>query len=99
MEDQKAYERAKRRVAAKIGFYIHLAVYAGVNLALAAINLTVSPQYYWFKWPLLGWGIGLFFHGVSVFAFSGKKFAELQERMIREEMRRDSRKDGSKIQP
>ena len=74
MGEPEAYERAKKRIEAKIGFYIHLAVYVGVNLLLLIINLVRSHQYLWFKWPLLGWGIGVFFHGLSVFAFSGERF-------------------------
>lgn len=90
MENQEAYRRAKRRAEAKIGFYIHLAVYVGVNILLIIINLSTSPQYIWFKWPLLGWGIGVFFHGMSIFVFSGKKFQEIKEKMIEKEMKRDS---------
>lgn len=51
MENHEVYQRAKKRVEAKIGFYIHLAVYAGVNILLIIINLSTSPQYIWFKWP------------------------------------------------
>jgi hypothetical protein len=90
MENPEAYERAKKRVEVKVGFYIHLAVYVGVNLLLLVINLTRSPQYLWFKWPLLGWGIGVFFHGLSVFVFSGERFKGIKERMIEEEMKKDS---------
>lgn len=90
MENQEAYRRAKRRAEAKIGFYIHLAVYVGVNILLIIINLSTSPQYIWFKWPLLGWGICVFFHGMSIFVFSGKKFQEIKEKMIEKEMKRDS---------
>jgi hypothetical protein len=90
MENQEAYQRAKRRAEAKIGFYIHLAVYVGVNILLIIINLSASPQYIWFKWPLLGWSIGLFFHGMSIFVFSGNKFKEIKEKMIEKEMKRDS---------
>lgn len=49
MENEEAYLRAKKRVEAKIGFYIHLAVYAGVNILLIIINLSTSPEYVWFK--------------------------------------------------
>ncbi len=91
MEDQAAYQRAKRRAEAKIGFYIHLAVYVGVNVLLVVVNLSTSPQYIWFVWPLFGWGIGLFFHGMSVFVFSGKRFRGIKEKMIQEEMKRDMR--------
>jgi hypothetical protein len=90
MENQEAYQKAKKRAEAKIGFYIHLAVYVGVNILLMVINLSTSPQYLWFKWPLLGWGIGLFFHGMSIFVFSGKRFEVLKEKMIEKEMKRDS---------
>lgn len=89
MENQEAYRRAKKRVQAKIGFYIHLAVYVGVNILLIIINLATSPQYLWFRWPLLGWSIGLFFHGMSIFVFSGGKFKEIKEKMIEEEMKRE----------
>jgi len=89
MENQKAYEKAKRRVEAKIGFYIHLAVYVGVNVLLIIINLSTSPQTLWFEWPLLGWGIGLFFHGMSIFVFSGRRLREAKEKMIEKEMKRE----------
>ncbi len=49
MENQEAYQKAKKRVEAKIGFYIHLAVYVGVNILLIIINLITSSQYLWFK--------------------------------------------------
>ncbi len=90
MEDQEAYQRAKRRAEAKIGFCIHLAVYVGVNILLVVVNLSASPQYSWFIWPLLGWGIGLFFHGMSVFVFSGKKFKGIKEKMIQDELKKES---------
>ncbi len=90
MENQEAYRRAKRRAEAKIGFYIHVAVYVGVNILLVVINLSASPQYIWFIWPLLGWGIGLFFHGMSVFVFSGKKFKGIKEKMIQDELKKES---------
>ena len=90
MENQEAYQRAKRRAEAKIGFYIHLVVYVGVNILLVIINLFTSPQYIWFIWPLLGWGIGLFFHGISIFVFSGKKFRGIKEKMIQDEMKKES---------
>jgi hypothetical protein len=84
MEHQEAYEKARKRVEAKIGFYIHLAVFVGVNLLLIVINLVTAPGHLWFRWPLMGWGIGLFFHGVGV--FSSFKGDSIRERMIEKEM-------------
>jgi hypothetical protein len=91
MENEESYQRATRRVEAKIGFYIHLAVYVGVNILLIVINLVTAPRYLWFIWPLIGWGIGIFFHGLSTFFFTGKKFREIKDRMVQEEIKRESR--------
>lgn len=90
MENQENYSKARKRVEEKIGFYIHLAVYAGVNLLLIIINLTTSTQVLWFKWPLMGWGIGLFFHALKVFAFT--EGSSIKERMIEKEMRKEALK-------
>ena len=49
------------------GFYIHAVQYVVVIAGLAAINLVTSPGYLWFLWAALGWGIGVAFHGLSVF--------------------------------
>ncbi len=88
MEDDKKYEQAKKRVEAKIGFYIHLAVYVLVNGLLVAINLMRSSEVMWFIWPLSGWGIGLLFHGLSVFIFSG--FKNIKEELIQKELNKNS---------
>lgn len=86
MENQQAYEKASKRVAAKLSFYIHLTVYVVVNLLLVAVNLVTSPGHLWFYWALFGWGIGLFFHGLSVFFFG--RLDNIKERMIEKEMAR-----------
>ena len=33
---------------------------------LTAINLILTPQKIWFIFPLLGWGVGILSHAVSV---------------------------------
>ncbi len=88
MEDRDLYERSKKRVEARIGFYIHLFVYLAVNTVLIIINITTFPEYYWFKWPLLGWGIGLLFHALGLYASS--MGASVKERMIKKEMEKES---------
>lgn len=86
MENQETYLRAKKRVEAKIAFYLHLAVYIVVNLLLIIINLATSTGYLWFKWPLLGWGIAIGFHALMTFVFSGGSV--IKEKMIEKEMER-----------
>ena len=48
-------------------FYIHAIQYAVVIAGLAVVNLYSSPDYLWFLWAAFGWGVGLAFHGLSVF--------------------------------
>ena len=62
-------QQARDRVAAKLSFFLHLAVYVAVNVLLVAVNLLTTPEHLWFYWPMLGWGIGVAFHGVVVFSF------------------------------
>ena len=90
LNDQDVLRRVEKRVEQKLGFYIHLAVYILVNGLLIAIDLMSSPGTYWFIWPLIGWGIGLLFHGLSIFVF-GDKLA-IRKRMIDAEMKKQSRK-------
>ena len=79
------YLKAKERVEALRGFYIHLTVYAIVNLGLFFINMITSPETLWFIWPLMGWGIAIALHAVRVFvgspgsSWEEKKIAELMQ--------------------
>jgi hypothetical protein len=88
MQDQDTYKRARRRVEAKFGFYIHLAVYVAVNILLVVLNLQYSPHYLWFPWPLFGWGIGICFHALGIFVFPSG--SPIKERMIQREMERQT---------
>ena len=88
MEHDEAHERAKRRAGEKLGFYIHLVAYITVNLFLVFINYSTNPQYLWFKWPLLGWGIGLFFHWFAVFV--GPK---LMQHFVKQELKKNHPED------
>jgi signal transduction histidine kinase len=65
--EEEALRRARRRVAALTGFYIHFACYVGVIGLLFIINMLTSPLKPWFLWPAFGWGIGIFFHFMGVF--------------------------------
>lgn len=84
-DDREA--RARSRAEAKFGFYKHLAVYVAVNLMLFVINLVTSPADFWAIWPLIGWGIAIAIHALTVFVFGGNN--EIVERLTEEELRRD----------
>lgn len=89
MEDQTAYERAKKRVQSKVGFYTHLVIYLVVMALLVIINLSASPGYTWFIWPLMGWGLAVILHGLRVFL--GSSGAAITEEMIEREMEKERR--------
>lgn len=88
MEKQEAYQRAEKRAAAKFGFYVHLTIYIAVSIVLVIVNFSTYTEYLWFKWPLMGWGIGVFFHALGVFVLAGKN--AVTARMIERELKRDA---------
>jgi hypothetical protein len=87
--EETKYQKAKERVEAIKGLYIHLIVYVVVNLILFSINMIVSPDSLWFFWPLIGWGVGLFIHVLSVFGLGPGFGADWEERKIRELMEKE----------
>jgi len=87
---QQAYRRAAHRVRQRLGFYWHAASYVIVNGFLITIYLLTSLAadglyYPWFIWPMMAWGVGLVFHFLSAFVFTGTYD---QQKMIEAEMRR-----------
>ena len=79
------HARARRRVAALKGFYLHLLVYVLVIAGLAFINWMTGPPW-WVLWTLFGWGIGIVAHGLVVSAFSSRAISNWEERKIRQYM-------------
>jgi 2TM domain len=74
--------RARRRVAALKGFYIHLAVFALVLIALLVVN-SVTGGPWWVAWVFLGWGIGVLSHGLAVMGRGSRAIAAWEERKLR----------------
>ena len=57
----------EQRHHAEASFYLHLVLFVLANSLLVGINLTSSPSVLWFLFVLLGWGSGLFIHGLVAF--------------------------------
>jgi hypothetical protein len=85
---QDDYDRARARVQALRGFYLHAITYVLVNLMLIVINLVSSPDDLWFYWVTIGWGIGLAIHAFVVFGSNRPFGPEWEERKIQEELDR-----------
>ena len=84
-------EQARKRVRDLRGFYVHVAVYVVVIAGIALINWVTNPSYWWVVWPMIGWGIGLGAHAVSVFFEGSLLGPEWEERKTRELMERTTR--------
>lgn len=91
-ENKERYDKAVKRVEEIKGFYGNLTAYIAVNVGLLVLNLVTSPEYLWFFWPMLGWGIGVIFHGMKVFnwiPFFGKDW---EDRKMKEFIEQEKRK-------
>ena len=91
LENSK-YVRAIERVEKLKEFYQNLASYVIVIPILIYINLTFSPGFHWFWFPIVGWGIGVLFHWLEANnsnIFLGRNW---EEKKIKEMMEEDQRR-------
>jgi hypothetical protein len=85
---------AHKRAGAKLGWYIHAVVYIVVNLFIFAISRYGFGSRPWSVYPLLGWGVGLALHGISVFYLGAD--SGLRDRLVQQERERLQRqRDGT----
>ena len=83
---------ARKRAGAKLGWYLHATVYVLVNLVLFAMSREGFGNRPWSMFPLLGWGLGLTLHGISVFMLGTG--SDLRERLVQKERERLQRRQG-----
>ena len=90
MSGDDAYERARRRVRARLSFYRHLATYAAVIGAILFLDLVtgggISNVVLWIGGI---WGGLLVFQAANTFVFPVVWSRDTEERMIKEELRRN----------
>ena len=88
-QEEERYYKAKKKVEEIKGFYGNLTAYIVVNIGLMVLNLVTSPEYLWFFWPLLGWGIGVAVHGMVVFNYMPFLGKDWEEQKIKEFMEKE----------
>ena len=77
---------ARKRAGAKLGWYMHAVLYVVVNLIVFSMSRYGFGNRPWSVYPLLGWGLGLALHGISVFVLGTG--SGLRERMVQKERER-----------
>lgn len=84
---------ARKRASAKLGWYLHAVLFVVVNIVVFSMSRYGFGNRPWSVYPLLGWGLGLALHGVSVFVLGTG--SGLRERMVQKERERILRqRDG-----
>ncbi len=86
IQENNKYIRAVERVEEIKGFYGSLIAYIIVIPFLIYINLQYVPQFHWFWFSALGWGIGLVFQGFKAFSYNPLLGRNWEERKIKEYM-------------
>jgi len=89
--ENSKYVRAVERVEKLKEFYQNLASYIIIMPFLIFINIEFSPNFYWFWFPLIGWGIGVLFHWLEANNYNIFLGANWEEKKIKEIMEEDKR--------
>jgi hypothetical protein len=90
MDEQEIRERVEKRIKERNDFYIHLVVYIVAVAMMWAFWAFIGGDG-GFAWPLIamvGWGIGIVAHGLTIFFKSPERVAA-RERMIQREIERE----------
>jgi hypothetical protein len=93
------YQKARDRVQEVKGFYAHVAMYLLANAALAVLNvatLAKNDGIIWFVWPLIGWGIALAVHALSVFGIGRFLGKDWEQHQIQQELDRRHKESPDK---
>jgi hypothetical protein len=91
-DDIDAYERARRRVRARLTFYRHVFTYLGIVIAIAFIDLITGGGISSFTaWVAGIGGAFLVWEFFNVFVFPQVWSPETEEKMIQDELRKQNR--------
>lgn len=71
---QEEQERQAFNAVRRSRFRSHLVPFLAVNTFLGLINSLTGVNHFWAVYPLLGWGLGLFFHGWNAYRTEGEGY-------------------------
>jgi uncharacterized membrane protein len=75
-------EREMRQQDGRRGFTVDAVLYLVVNAVLITVNLVFVPEFLWFIFPLVGWGIGLTFNYLFGVRWAAREAAKHEERVL-----------------
>jgi hypothetical protein len=81
-----SYEEAQKRVKNLRDFYMSLATYIVFVFFFLGLDFFVSGGITWSVWPIFGWGIGMFFYGVTTFVWNSPMGKQWEDKKIKELM-------------
>jgi len=84
--ENSRYIKAVERVGKMKEFYQNLVTFVIMMPVLIFINMRFSPGFHWFWFPMMGWGIGIIFHGLEAYNYSFFLGKNWEERKIKELM-------------
>ena len=90
MNAKDLYQHARQKVQRRKKFYGHVISWVIMSIFFILLNLATT-DYFWAIFPILGWGIGVAFHGIQVFT------SEWEDTEIDREYERLLKKKGIEI--
>ena len=69
-------------------FYAHLAWFVVASVGCAIWNLIATPDFLWVVWMVVGWGVGVAIHGLTVFEVFTPLGADWERRQIAKRLER-----------
>ena len=92
-EEYERYQKASKKVQEIKGFYSHLIAYLFVIPIIAFVNIKYTPEHFRFFYPMIGWGIGVLFHGIGVFGTDNLFGRDWEKRKIKKFMEEEKNKN------
>jgi len=89
--EAERYYQAHKKVEEIKKFYQHLTVYLLCNPIVIVVNLMSSPDFQYFWFCLLGWGIPIVVHGLKAFDRIPFLNKEWEERKISEILEKEKK--------
>lgn len=89
-KEAERYYRAHKKVEEIKKFYQHLMVYLLCNPIVIVVNLMTSPEFLYFWWCLLGWGIPIVLHGLKAFECALLFNKKWEEQKIKEILEKEN---------